>query len=302
MAMAPAGYDFEQQQQQQQRSRLAQSTPSRSTSAGSSGSCSDKLRQQRSEERAQLPDIIYPVPVEVRNTFVNVEVGRDPSLEEFFQERQARSCPGSPALPLLLPHDADMKVPVPPSRVVSQTPPPEDHPSPFSATLSAWLPFWSDSQAPVLPAPPTEKPQVLEHAMQVQEQFRQPHLSSQVTPSPEALYTRQPLCLEQTLHAPELGTGELPSKGSAGHRRAFCKPCAFYHTKGCESGVDCLFCHLCQPGEKTRRRKERIMFRQQAQNYSQSAYPCVQTSAWRSGFGAVGTAVDVHSLSIIKPR
>ena len=29
-----------------------------------------------------------------------------------------------------------------------------------------------------------------------------------------------------------------------------CKPCAwFWHRKGCQSGVDCEFCHLCPKGE-----------------------------------------------------
>jgi len=47
----------------------------------------------------------------------------------------------------------------------------------------------------------------------------------------------------------------LPSAGSAGHHVRRCKPCAFFDTKGCESGTACLFCHLCEPGEKKRRQK-----------------------------------------------
>eukprot|EP00435_Cladocopium_sp_Y103_P027312 s2093_g6.t1 len=39
------------------------------------------------------------------------------------------------------------------------------------------------------------------------------------------------------------------SKGSRSHPDA-CKPCAwFWHHKGCQSGVDCEFCHLCPRGE-----------------------------------------------------
>jgi len=38
-----------------------------------------------------------------------------------------------------------------------------------------------------------------------------------------------------------------------------CKPCAFAHTKGCENGVNCKFCHLCAPGEKKRRQRRRIL-------------------------------------------
>lgn len=50
---------------------------------------------------------------------------------------------------------------------------------------------------------------------------------------------------------------ELPSVGSAGHHARLCRPCAFSATKGCTSGEACKFCHLCEPGEKKRRKKER---------------------------------------------
>mmetsp|Transcript_88990 Transcript_88990/g.157575 ORF Transcript_88990/g.157575 Transcript_88990/m.157575 type:complete len:283 (-) Transcript_88990:49-897(-) len=50
------------------------------------------------------------------------------------------------------------------------------------------------------------------------------------------------------------------SAGSAGHFKGLCRPCAFYSTKGCSSGVDCQFCHLCEPGEKKRRQKAKRAF------------------------------------------
>jgi len=56
---------------------------------------------------------------------------------------------------------------------------------------------------------------------------------------------------------PAPGSAELPSMGSIGHGRGICKPCAFLHTKGCENGAVCRFCHLCEPGEKKRRQKEK---------------------------------------------
>merc|ERR1712039_282318 len=35
-------------------------------------------------------------------------------------------------------------------------------------------------------------------------------------------------------------------------------PCAFIHNAiGCQNGINCEFCHLCEPGEKKRRQKER---------------------------------------------
>lgn len=47
------------------------------------------------------------------------------------------------------------------------------------------------------------------------------------------------------------------SVGSAGHEQGLCKPCAFFHTKGCSNGAACTHCHLCLPGEKRRRRTVR---------------------------------------------
>lgn len=57
---------------------------------------------------------------------------------------------------------------------------------------------------------------------------------------------------------PALGSPEMPSTGSAGHGGGRCKPCAFIHNKGCENGIVCQFCHLCEPGEKKRRHKEKL--------------------------------------------
>jgi hypothetical protein len=49
-----------------------------------------------------------------------------------------------------------------------------------------------------------------------------------------------------------------PTRGSANHGIGRCKPCAFVHTKGCGNGFECPFCHLCAPGEKKKRRKDKL--------------------------------------------
>lgn len=55
-----------------------------------------------------------------------------------------------------------------------------------------------------------------------------------------------------------LGSPEMPTIGSAGHSMNECKPCAFYwKPQGCGNGVNCVFCHLCDSGEKKRRAKEK---------------------------------------------
>jgi hypothetical protein len=53
-----------------------------------------------------------------------------------------------------------------------------------------------------------------------------------------------------------MGTLEM-SRGSALHAVGACKPCAFVFQDGCANGTDCEFCHLCDPGERKRRKKER---------------------------------------------
>mmetsp|Transcript_23600 Transcript_23600/g.73519 ORF Transcript_23600/g.73519 Transcript_23600/m.73519 type:complete len:273 (+) Transcript_23600:46-864(+) len=54
----------------------------------------------------------------------------------------------------------------------------------------------------------------------------------------------------------QLGMPGVPSMGSAGHHLGLCKPCAFVFKGGCTNGVNCTFCHLCEFGEKKRRKKE----------------------------------------------
>eukprot|EP00927_Polykrikos_kofoidii_P002698 TRINITY_DN11079_c0_g1_i1.p1 TRINITY_DN11079_c0_g1~~TRINITY_DN11079_c0_g1_i1.p1 ORF type:complete len:303 (-),score=62.22 TRINITY_DN11079_c0_g1_i1:521-1429(-) len=56
----------------------------------------------------------------------------------------------------------------------------------------------------------------------------------------------------------ELGSPELPTVGSRGHRSGQCRPCGFFwKAVGCGNGSRCQFCHLCDSGEKKRRQKEK---------------------------------------------
>merc|ERR1712054_107088 len=71
--------------------------------------------------------------------------------------------------------------------------------------------------------------------------------------------SRPVLSLAEALPEPELGSPEMPSVGSVGHWNGTCKPCAFM-ARGCTSGVNCPFCHLCDVNEKKRRRKDKIAF------------------------------------------
>ena len=84
-----------------------------------------------------------------------------------------------------------------------------------------------------------------------------------MTPMPEALNPFQPKPVPSMPPVPQviLGSAMLPSIGSGGHATGECKPCVFFHKKGCASGRTCLFCHLCQPGEKQRRKQEKSLCR-----------------------------------------
>jgi hypothetical protein len=65
---------------------------------------------------------------------------------------------------------------------------------------------------------------------------------------------------------PCLGSPERPTQGSSNHHLGTCKPCAFVGKPGgCQSGVECKFCHLCEPGEKQRRRKGRQLVQKAVQ-------------------------------------
>jgi len=76
----------------------------------------------------------------------------------------------------------------------------------------------------------------------------------------ETTQTSRPvLSLAEALPEPEIGSPEMPSVGSVGHWNGECKPCAFM-ARGCTSGVNCPFCHLCDVNEKKRRRKDKIAF------------------------------------------
>mmetsp|Transcript_23633 Transcript_23633/g.67788 ORF Transcript_23633/g.67788 Transcript_23633/m.67788 type:complete len:483 (-) Transcript_23633:175-1623(-) len=67
----------------------------------------------------------------------------------------------------------------------------------------------------------------------------------------------------------QVGTAEYPSRGSALHKFGACKPCAFVGHGVCRNGLNCQFCHLCEPGEKKRRRKEWLETKRQARRQTE---------------------------------
>lgn len=75
--------------------------------------------------------------------------------------------------------------------------------------------------------------------------------------APAAAPDAKVVSIFDTIPDAEVGSPERPTKGSWGHNIGKCKPCAFLHTKGCQNGFNCEFCHICGRGEKKRRQREK---------------------------------------------
>jgi hypothetical protein len=78
------------------------------------------------------------------------------------------------------------------------------------------------------------------------------------------------------------------SVGSAAHLDRQCKPCAFFHAQGCQSGADCQFCHLCPPREVQRRKRLRRRLAREQVMLDEWAWASgvADNQAEHSGFGA----------------
>lgn len=87
----------------------------------------------------------------------------------------------------------------------------------------------------------------------------------------------------------EIALSEEPIKesfgGSALHKTGRCKPCAFFHTKGCQNDKNCQFCHLCPPGEKQRRKRLRERMCEKLGQCLQKPAAFDQVDQWNSKSG-----------------
>lgn len=112
-----------------------------------------------------------------------------------------------------------------------------------------------------VPPPPREPPTINLESM-----LRSSRAQSELAPtfSPTA---QKPSDLIPT----RLSTAAYPSAGSAAHQAGNCKPCAFFHTKGCENGCECEFCHLCEAGEKKKRQKDKLANRKSLRSAREAA-------------------------------
>mmetsp|Transcript_79058 Transcript_79058/g.235581 ORF Transcript_79058/g.235581 Transcript_79058/m.235581 type:complete len:440 (-) Transcript_79058:50-1369(-) len=225
-----------------------------------------------------------PAPLLIRNTFLDAKPVRSPSLDPFFEERKVRSSPpsGPPsgrlevAMPRHMPFTPDVRGRQAGSvfsLLSALTPERQDegHPltgepeqelvgSPATPELSyceAWHPV-----PPLACIPPVE---------------RRPGSSSggsaecTASSASAACSTATPGGGgERPDAAPAFGALELPSRGSALHPWGACKPCAFVF-EGCNNGEECQFCHLCEAGERKRRRKEKLDARRASHKQRQAS-------------------------------
>jgi len=116
-----------------------------------------------------------------------------------------------------------------------------------------------EQQQPFLPGPSEAQAFEMSMAaagMSVMPPYMQtPHDALPPPPRSMAPVAALEIRLSEAIAPPELGGPQLPSIGSMLHHQGGCRPCTFFHTRGCENKVDCKFCHLCGPGEKKKRLK-----------------------------------------------
>jgi len=223
----------------------------------------DFLRKQDNPQRAnsgstspgsspsELPEYDYPTPIFVRNTFLATPVVRPLSLDEFIKERRIQSCP----LETLDPSDSEGREEASTQRsgfnraatlsAASLTAAANGAAFTASRAVSSFRDWWNPADSFVLPAVSSS---VREHQ----------YLGNEAPTDFAGQGTSQVICLASALGEPALGSSDLPTVGSVGHRWGACRPCAFRYKGGCENGAQCSFCHLCDAGEKKRRRKEKI--------------------------------------------
>jgi len=209
------------------------SAESRSTSADSNEGGADLCRQGQgrassSSINSALPQYEYPVTFVVRNTFIDAEVVRPLSLDDFFQERRIHSCPVATAEEDS--HLEEIQEEVPTAQPLRR-----------AVTAGAQALMTNVATATGFWPAPEQRP-----SQEAVDNF----YAQQSTP--------RVLMLSEALPEPIPGSAEMPTIGSVGHSTGSCKPCAFFYTRGCENGAQCSFCHLCPADEKRKRQKEKL--------------------------------------------
>jgi hypothetical protein len=206
----------------------------------------------------------YPPELCMRNTFIDGKQPRSPSLDEFFVERRVRSCPSSGVEKIggIDEDETDVSESFGASSddlgddAVRTTSGITFHSQCSSTTKATESTSAGSSEGPSAAEEELEDPgELLDSVFSVDG-----YLDSAPEQPPQASKATLPtvLSLRTLLHGGAEEEYDLNmNKGSAFHATGRCKPCAFFHNKGCESGADCEFCHICPVNEKKCRKKER---------------------------------------------
>jgi len=187
----------------------------------------------------ELPDYEYPTPFIVKNTFIDTPITRPLSLDEFIRERRVVSCPPDaqpqtePETQAIVATELSEAVTTSAAMFANAA---AGAASVAAATVRGW---WTPGEDNTSAGSFRDMSQMLPQAMVPQ-------------PVPHVLR------LAEAITETEVGSAELPTIGSLGHQLGTCKPCAFFHKRGCANAAQCIFCHLCDPSEKKRRQKEKI--------------------------------------------
>lgn len=190
----------------------------------------------------------YPPELCVKNTFIDCKVPRSPGLDGFYQERRIRSCPSSgvektneddePIDNAIL-HDNSFCSGIGDASV-------------GNGTTSAGSSGISDNNSEESAASD------ISYAEKAMKEWRLDDDVCDVGAETPQASCPTVLDLGNLITEESADDGPVQTNiGSQYHSMGHCKPCAFFHTKGCESGDDCIFCHECDPGEKKLRRKEK---------------------------------------------
>jgi len=200
----------------------------------------------------------------VKNTFVDFgESLRNPSLEGFFHERELKSCPATRVQSL---DDTQVQSPDDAKEYDEQE----------FQTRDSHERVW-DMERPALRSLSLEeclrdieaKYQDLEPFDDISTKTNTPQITAPVTPE---IVSDPEDDIKEGIKPFNISIADglgLWSVGSEKHFLGTCKPCAFLwkDENGCGNGASCTFCHMCPPGEKKRRKKDKLVMRKAVRQF-----------------------------------
>lgn len=324
----PAPLDEEEKEEAPRSPPMQPETHSKQTAAPTS------ISHEYRTGAVELPNYDYPLPLFMRNTFIDVSTENSESQEGFYKERESRSCPASgiaapsrqqddEAFPLresvedyevqtrpwcsFVTDDSEVEAPTwgtehcaaaeeLTTAFLNDTPRIQQVAHQFVSVGLAdnFREVWANSQEQYLATSSIQEMRETEtRVLRLADALDMPELAAllpsentyappmgELQPSDASISSAlrpdvsahpsilQPQCLENqasfqcaVLSEATLTSSKLPSVGSVGHSLGTCEPCAFFHTRGCSKAVECTFCHVCDAGERKRRKRAKVAAR-----------------------------------------